>query len=242
MTETEAQGLVDEINAGILCLGEKLLELRNRRGWQALGYVSWDVCVRAEFNYTRQHANRLIKAQEFRARLALGAPDQVEPIGSTHPPDNGKTPESHARVLGRLPDDQQIACYEDFLDECNKAGAKPTARGLRKKVDLWLADNEPYTEPEDDAEDYVQVDDDDQHAADDAGDLHVDADIDGEPDAAPAPADAATVAQRAKCIDAANECINILSRIGKSNPYRARAWEIVRDFLDANDPSKGAAP
>jgi len=52
---------------------------------------------------------------------------------------------------------------------------------------------------------------------------------------APAPADAATEAQREKCVVAAHECINILSCIGKSNPYRARAWEIVRDWLHHNE-------
>ena len=46
--------------------------------------------------------------------------------------------------------------------------------------------------------------------------------------------DTATVGQRSKCVEAANACIDLLKRIGKSNPYRARAFEIVTDWIESN--------
>lgn len=165
MTKTEAKGLVKEILSDAKQLAAKLQELRDRLGWKALGYDSWAECVEREFGYSKRHANRLIAAQNTR--------DEVGPIGPTQTPGSGELPESHARELGRLPNDQRADCYQDFIDECEQAGAKPTAAGLREKVDLWLADNEP---PVDTGDDDVDVGDDDQRRDDDDGDQFDDGD------------------------------------------------------------------
>jgi hypothetical protein len=44
-------------------------------------------------------------------------------------------------------------------------------------------------------------------------------------------AEAATEGQRGKALDAAYECLNLLRRIGKSNPYRARGFQVVMDWI-----------
>ena len=153
MTKTEAKGLVKEILSDAKQLAAKLQELRDRLGWKALGYDSWAECVEREFGYSKRHANRLIAAQNTR--------DEVGPIGPTQTPGSGELPESHARELGRLPNDQRADCYRDFIDECEQAGAKPTAAGLRERVESWLADDEPYIDAEDDEaadDDYIQCD------------------------------------------------------------------------------------
>lgn len=164
LTKRQAQHLVKLILADAELLAEKLRELRERQGWKALGYDSWAACVEGEFGYSKRHADRLIAAQKTR--------EQVGPIGPAQSPNGGAIPESHARELGCLPDDQRAACYQDYLDECKETGGKPTATGLRKKVNDWLADNEPYIEPQDehedeDGDDHRRDDDEDQAPADD---------------------------------------------------------------------------
>jgi len=189
MSKTEARGLVKEILSDAKRLAAKLQELRDRLGWKALGYDSWAACVKAEFGYSKRWANQQIEAANVRERVGTVVP--------TESPDGGAIPERQTRELGRLPVDQQLACYKDFLDECKQQGTKPTAAGLREKVDSWLADSEPYVEEpvEDDHVvdghvehvadgqhgDDVQPGDEDQHAddqhdedADELGDGQVD--------------------------------------------------------------------
>lgn len=48
-------------------------------------------------------------------------------------------------------------------------------------------------------------------------------------------AELVAAARRGKGVTLANEAINALSRIPKNDKLRARAWEIVRDWLDANE-------
>jgi len=155
MSNTEAKHLVEEIVSGARLLAAKLQELRDRMGWKALGYDSWAECVTGEFGYSKRHANRLIAAQETRVKLG--------PIGPTEAPDGGEVPESHARELGRLRDDHRADCYADYIDECEQQKTKPTAAGLREKVETWLADNEPYVDVgDDDADDQLRDDGGDQ--------------------------------------------------------------------------------
>jgi hypothetical protein len=45
---------------------------------------------------------------------------------------------------------------------------------------------------------------------------------------------AATVGERTKALGAATECLNLLRRIGQSNPSRARAFQIVTDWIRSN--------
>jgi len=150
MPKAEAQQLLEAIRADVTNLAEKLREFRDRFAWASLGYDSWANCVKEEFGYSKQHANRLIAAQQIKRR--------VEPIGSTYaprkqggeggtkvpptPPESRELPESHARELARLPEDQQADCYVDYIEECGET-IRPTAAGLRDKVETWLADNEP---------------------------------------------------------------------------------------------------
>ena len=48
MTKGEATKVVRDINAGARNLCKLLTELRNRLGWQALGYTSWAECCEKE--------------------------------------------------------------------------------------------------------------------------------------------------------------------------------------------------
>lgn len=114
MPKSEAQALVQQIRDRAEDLASLLAELRDRKGWKALGYDSWALCCEEEFHYSRQHANRLIGAREVRARL--------ESTGST-------IPERHIRELNCVPEDQQAEVYEEA---CERSGGKPTAAVVRE--------------------------------------------------------------------------------------------------------------
>src|SRR5262245_22212124 len=68
----EAQRLVTEIRQGLeefYRTGMKLLRLSEPELYGALGYATFEGCCKAEFEWTRQHAYRLIRAAEYRAVL-----------------------------------------------------------------------------------------------------------------------------------------------------------------------------
>ncbi|MFH1265792.1 MAG: hypothetical protein ABIK89_08685, partial [Planctomycetota bacterium] len=138
MRKAEAARLVAEIQNDVKALATKLRELRERLGWKSLGYDSWAECVKVEFDRTKDWANKQIKAAEIRERVNTKV--------STESPSGGELPETYARELARLPDDQQAGCYADYADECATANEKMTAAGLREKVDVWKADDEGYVD------------------------------------------------------------------------------------------------
>ena len=126
---TEARRLVDQIREHAENLRGLLVRLRDGDGWKALGYDTWAACCEEELGYTKRHANYLIQTEKVK--------DQVGEVSPTQPRD------SHAAELARLPEDQRADCWQDYTEECEAEGEKPTAAGLREKVDVWRADNEP---------------------------------------------------------------------------------------------------
>jgi hypothetical protein len=113
-------------------LGLLMRQLRDGQGWVALGYASWAKCCEVEFGYTKQHVNRLIKAQEIS--------DQVEPIGST-------MPESQARELGKVDPDKRRAVLA-WAEE--KAEGKPLTAAAIRKAAAEVMEAEPDDEDDDD--------------------------------------------------------------------------------------------
>lgn len=98
LTGAEARALTDEVRVDAERLHSKLLRLRNGRAWLALGYDTWSSYVHAEFDMTKQHANRLVAHAEITHAIA-----QVEPTGSTSP--IVPISEGQTRPLTKLRDD-----------------------------------------------------------------------------------------------------------------------------------------
>jgi hypothetical protein len=135
MPRAEARRLVEVIRAGLETTVEAARRLRDERGWEALGYESWTACCRSEFGHSRQHVNRLIAARPIQEAVAT--------------PNGSAVPESHARELARLPEDQRVDCYADCREAAEQAGKTVTASDVREAVNTWVADNEPYQEQAD---------------------------------------------------------------------------------------------
>ena len=75
------------LGAEVESLGRALELAQRRQAWKVLGYDSWNAYVEAEFEMTRQHANRLVSHQRFvlalAPRLATSEVDTTGTSGST---------------------------------------------------------------------------------------------------------------------------------------------------------------
>lgn len=124
--KSEAKNLVKAIREKACELAGALRVLRDRKGWQALGYESWAACCEGEFGYSKSQANRLIAADKVK--------DNVTQICATQAPGRG-IPGSHASELARLPEDQQSAVYAEAVAQ---HGDQLTAAKLREAVEAKL--------------------------------------------------------------------------------------------------------
>lgn len=62
MTKDEARACVERIKALSEELAPLLMDLRDREGWRALGYKTWQECLKHEFQLSRQRAHQLINS------------------------------------------------------------------------------------------------------------------------------------------------------------------------------------
>jgi hypothetical protein len=100
MSADEARILVNEIRSGIVNVGRKLLELKERDGWRALGYNTWRDCAQMEFGYKQSRVYQLLEAAEIERNISTIVENQL-------------IPESHLRPLAALePEQQRKACLE----------------------------------------------------------------------------------------------------------------------------------
>jgi hypothetical protein len=117
-----------------------LFDLRERQGWKALGYPTWERFIVEEFTMSRRHAHRLLNA--YMVERILAPEYELGPIGPT------SIPESHARELAPLVNDPD-ALREVYEQVQVETGGKPTAAAYRGVVQG--RDSDP-----DFADDYVE--------------------------------------------------------------------------------------
>lgn len=94
MTETEAREHVQQINASAVDIGRRLLELKEREGWRALGYKNWTACLNEEFVFSRKHLYSLMNAAPVAEKLL---------------PKGYKLTTNQASTVARYPEDLQPA-------------------------------------------------------------------------------------------------------------------------------------
>lgn len=123
MTFDEAQAKHNELKSLHRAMRLLLLEMRDRKGWLALGFESWEQYGELEWGFTRQHLNRLATSAYIQ--------NLVEPIGS-------EIPESQLRPLTSVPDDAKIQIWQQVKSEHEKI----TAKTVQDAVDDWKAKNE----------------------------------------------------------------------------------------------------
>ncbi|MDQ3802505.1 MAG: hypothetical protein M3416_01420 [Acidobacteriota bacterium] len=115
MTEARARKLTRQVNESFTEAGRILKEMRDSKGYELLGYQTFESYLKAEVNYSRVHAWRLIESVEIS--------DRVLPVG------NALLPETHARVLRLVPEERQAEVYDEVVK---------TAETSKKKVSAQL--------------------------------------------------------------------------------------------------------
>jgi len=125
MSEPEARSCVQAINAGIAIIRRQVLDLHDREGWRALGYVSWRHCVAAEFEQSQAHLYRVLNAGQIEAKIS--------PIGEI-----GSIPEGQLRELAPLRDEPE-AMREVWQQVHAEHGERFTAAQVREIVEARAA-------------------------------------------------------------------------------------------------------
>jgi hypothetical protein len=115
LTSSQARRLCEKIHSQAENLRALLLQLREGKGWLALGYASWASCCEHEFGYSKRYANYLIQAERV-----------IDQGGNNCSHLN----EAQARELAQVPEDHR----QNVLDwATEKADGKPlTAKMIQK--------------------------------------------------------------------------------------------------------------
>ncbi len=121
MTPTEARAKHEQLKSIHHLARALLLEMRDRKGWQALGFVSFEAYGEQEWNYSQSYIYRLSKAEEIQATLS--------PIG--------EIPETHLRPLGAVPEAERQAIFDEANRKAEAAGQARTAKMVAEAVKDW---------------------------------------------------------------------------------------------------------
>lgn len=133
-----SQMTLDEVNENIAAInnasqdiGKRLLEMKERLAWKALGYASWTAFLEGEFSYSRKHLYELMKAAPIQEKLPKGyrvstaiAAKIAEYPEELHIPIfnmatkrfNGKLTESRVASIGDVLQTANLTGYADLGD------------------------------------------------------------------------------------------------------------------------------
>lgn len=100
MTRAEAEAITQNLKNHISDMWAMLLEMRDRKGWKALGYASFEAWGESELGFSKPHLYRLASAAEVQANLKSL---QLETTG---------IPESQLRPLAQLPAKDQAEAFQ----------------------------------------------------------------------------------------------------------------------------------
>lgn len=122
MTRDEAERSNLAIKAGILSIRALLLDMRDRKGWKALGYESFDAYGRDELGYEKSHLYRLAETAEIERSIGFS------PIGE-------KAKESQLRPLAPLSNEERQKVWEEATARAEEESRKLTAKIVQEAVE-----------------------------------------------------------------------------------------------------------
>lgn len=141
MTGDEARATVERIKGTLEDVRALLWELHEREGWRALGYATWQDCIRDEFAMSRMHAHRLLNAFVVDRMLAAGGNVTNGYVRA----DVATIPEAHARELEPLTADPEVV-REVHAAVLEATDGTPTAADYRAAVARRLGTAHPDDE------------------------------------------------------------------------------------------------
>lgn len=126
MSIKEAREKVSNIKSCLSIARKTLLELRDRKGWLALGYASWEEFGEKEFDYSKNYLDKLASAAAVQNALGTIVPSE-------------EIPESQLRPLKALPTDE---LKREIWLQVTTANEKVTAKVVQDAVNEWKLKNE----------------------------------------------------------------------------------------------------
>lgn len=117
-TADEAREITDRIKGAAESIWSLLLEAHEKKAWAALGYTTWELYVRAEFDMGRQYAYRLLD----QARV-------IREIGAVSPSGDITLTEAEARDIKPV-----LAEVKEALAERVAALPEPTPEAVKETV------------------------------------------------------------------------------------------------------------
>lgn len=134
MTVEEAQACVQAIKAKMIDLRSAVYDLWQRRGWEALGYASFNACLKGEFGgMSAGHLYRLKDAAVIEGELRMSEDSPLE----------NQLPEAHARQLKELDTRiDRVSAYRKAVQIAKTEGfSRPTAEHVKKAVEQVQVEN-----------------------------------------------------------------------------------------------------
>ena len=105
-----------------------LLDMRDRKGWKALGYESFVEYGKQSLGYEKRYIYELADAGEISIQLGY-----TQECAIAHSP----PPESQLRPLKAVPEDERKAIWEEATRKAEEEGAKLTAKRVEEEVREW---------------------------------------------------------------------------------------------------------
>lgn len=103
-----------------------LLDMRDRKGWKALGYESFKDYGEKELGYQENYIHKLVNAAEI--SLQIGFDQDCTIVQPT---------ESQLRPLKSVPEEDRKAIWEEATRKAEEEGAKLTAKRIEEAVAEW---------------------------------------------------------------------------------------------------------
>lgn len=140
MSEDEARLCVQSIKAKMIDLRSAVYDLWQRQGWMALGYASFNACLKAEFgDMSAGHLYRLKDAAVIEGELRMSEDSPLEKA----------LPESHARQLKLLDNGaDRVTAYRKATVLARGDGVpRPTSGHVQKAVQMVQTENAVQSSP-----------------------------------------------------------------------------------------------
>jgi chromosome segregation ATPase len=125
MTLEEATAKHAELKSLHGVMRSMLLEMRDRKGWMALGYESWEAYGKNEWGYGQQYLDRLATASRIESI--------VTPMGVK------EIPERQLRPLTKIPESEIAAIWDEANRKAEEAGKERTAKMVEAAVKEYQA-------------------------------------------------------------------------------------------------------
>ncbi len=112
-----------------------LLDMRDRKGWKALGYESFKEYGERELGYKETHIYQLVDAAEISLQLGY-SPDSA--MAESQPK------ERHLRPLKPVPEESRKEIWEEATRKAEEENAKLTAKRVEEAVEEWKQRSEEW--------------------------------------------------------------------------------------------------